>query len=296
MTTTPHPLNYGGFPHRPPSHQNSPPIRNNSGRNSASRRRLSIGSILSNEMDRNKSPSGALSPVYTLNEDPPMSTSRVPLYPSVNGPSTMDENFCDYNGFNSHMGSDVPAASRPSGYFGPSPPFPTALPVRPAQPDSSASDTALVSFYCHACELFIQGRGADTFEILSQHRCTRPTDDGYTYPSKISPPNRSYDKRGRSYAEEYSQFNPTRAGSGMGSSYPAANHGNGSGFDPSPLTSSSTFGSPTSYSHNTNRRRLTISDLLPDQQRVFEPPSDAGVTSNPYAEVSGPSGWDDSGW
>jgi len=147
MTTTPRSLNYGGFPHGPPSHQNSPSIRSNSGRNSASRRRISIGTLLSptNEMDRNKSPSGALSPVYTFNEDRPMSTSRVPLYPSVNGPSTMDENFCDYNGFNSHIGSDVPAASRPSGYFGPSQPFPTTLPVRPPQSDSSASDTALVS-------------------------------------------------------------------------------------------------------------------------------------------------------
>jgi hypothetical protein len=141
MTTTPRSLNYGGFPHRPPSHQNSPAIRSNLGRNSALSR-VSIGSILStNEMDRNKSPSGALSPVYTFNEDRPMSTSRVPLYPSVNGPSTMDENFCYYDGF---MDSDVPAASRPSGYFGPSEPFPT-LPIRPAQSNSSASDTALVS-------------------------------------------------------------------------------------------------------------------------------------------------------
>ena len=96
-------------------------------------------------MDRNKSPSGALSPVYTFNEDRPMSTSRVPLYPSVNGPSIMDESFCDYNGFNSHMGSDVPAAGRPSGYFGPPQPFPYELPVRPAQSDSSAGDTTLVS-------------------------------------------------------------------------------------------------------------------------------------------------------
>ena len=143
MTTTRHTLNYGGFPHGPPSHQNSPSIRSNSGRNSALSRVSSIPTT--NEMDRNKSPSGTLSPVYTFNEDRPMSTSRVPLYPSVNGPSIMDESFCDDNGFNSPFGSDVPPASRPSGYFGPSQPFPTTLPVRPAQSDSSASDTTLVS-------------------------------------------------------------------------------------------------------------------------------------------------------
>lgn len=29
-------------------------------------------------------------------------------------------------------------------------------------------------FFCHTCQLFIQGRGADTFEIIAHHRCMRP--------------------------------------------------------------------------------------------------------------------------
>lgn len=130
-------------------------------------------------------------------------------------------------------------------------------------------------------------------------------DDGYIYPSDFSPLNRTYDKRGPSYTEDYSHANPNNvAGFGMELTYPAAKYGDFFGFGSTSFPSSSGFTgrSPTSYSHDILR---SFSPLRPfddsdrsfgDPHRGFEPPSDAGVTSDPYPEVSGPPGWDDDDW
>ncbi len=81
----------------------------------------------------------------------------------------------------------------------------------------------------------------------------------------------------------------------MESSYPAANHGDVSGFDPGLFPSSSGFRSPTSYSHDVPRRSFSSLDAFVDHafvdpHRRFKPPSDAGVASDPYPEVSGAPG------
>ena len=143
MTTIPRSRNhYESFPDRSPSPRYLPSIRNSSDRDSVFSRVSSLPTI--NEIDRYKTPSGTRSPVYTLNEDPPISTSRAPLYPFVGGPSTRDHGVRDYNEHASNTGLDAPAG-RPSAYFDPSQLFPMSFPVLRAQSDTSAGDASLVS-------------------------------------------------------------------------------------------------------------------------------------------------------
>jgi len=92
----------------------SPSTRNSSGRGSVSSRVPSTPT--DNEPYCDKSSSGTLSPIYLRNEDDCVFTTRAPLYPRVNGPSSLRRELSDYTVPSLASGG---APSRPSGGFEP---------------------------------------------------------------------------------------------------------------------------------------------------------------------------------
>lgn len=142
MATILYPFNsYAAFTDRSPSYRYSPSILNSSRRASTSSHVSSIPT--GNELYHDKCPSGPLSPIYTLNEDPLMSITRVPLHPHVSDSNILGSDSHGHSKHTLYFDSEPPP-HQPNGEFEPSQLFPTNCPVPPAQFDA-ARDVIVVS-------------------------------------------------------------------------------------------------------------------------------------------------------
>jgi len=150
MTTLPLSLPpYRTYTDGSPSVRYSPSILNSSGRDSESVSSPVSSVQTTNELGRCKTSSDASSPVPILNENEPMSSSRVPFIPGANGMGSGQSTQYKDSWGHSKPTLNIDRVAPPRRQGGdpePSQSFSTSLPICPAQNDTTpVSDATLIS-------------------------------------------------------------------------------------------------------------------------------------------------------